>query len=64
MAHDERGGDTGVLVLLSMYPPDGVLFEYFDENMKNSWLLSIERYVDNWTGGKASSRQLERNTEA
>ena len=28
--HDERGGDGGGTVLLSMTAPDGILFEYFD----------------------------------
>jgi hypothetical protein len=30
---------------------DGLLFEYFDENMANGWALSIEEYVDNWNKG-------------
>ena len=52
MAHDERSGDTGVLVLLSMHPPDGVLIEYFDENMENFWLLSIEGMLTTGTGAR------------
>ena len=28
--------------------PDGILFEYFDENMQNRWTLSIEEYVESW----------------
>mgnify|MGYP004257787239 FL=1 len=35
-------------MLLSMTAPDGVLFEYFDENMENGWTLSIEQYVRSW----------------
>lgn len=31
-----------------MPAPDGLLFEYFDENMANPWTLSIEAYVDSW----------------
>ncbi|MFN0301711.1 MAG: hypothetical protein ACKVQU_15310 [Burkholderiales bacterium] len=46
--HDEYGGQEGGTVLLSMTAPDGILFEYFDENMKNGWTLSIEEYVDSW----------------
>ena len=34
-----------------MNAPDGILFEYFDENMENGWTLSIEEYVDNWKKG-------------
>ena len=34
-----------------MTAPDGILFEYFDENMKNGWTLSIEEYVGNWNNG-------------
>ena len=49
--HDEHGGDEGGTVLLSMTAPDGILFEYFDENMKNGWTLSIEEYVENWNNG-------------
>lgn len=51
LPHDERGGDEGGLVLLSMYAPDGVLFEYFDANMENPWTLSIEEYVESWNRG-------------
>lgn len=49
--HDEHGGDAGATVLLSMTAPDGVLFEYFDENMENGWTVSIEEYVQNWNNG-------------
>ena len=49
--HDEHGGDEGGTVLLSMTAPDGILFEYFDENMKNGWTLSIGEYVANWNNG-------------
>ena len=52
LPHTESGGDEGGTVLLSMYAPDGVLFEYFDENMENPWTLTIEDYVKAWeTGG-------------
>ena len=52
LPHDERGGENGGTVLLSMNAPDGILFEYFDENMENGWTLSIEEYVDNWKKGE------------
>ena len=34
-----------------MHAQDGILFEYFDENMENGWTLSIDEYVDNWEKG-------------
>ncbi len=49
--HDEHGGGAGATVLLSMTAPDGVLFEYFDENMENGWTLSIAQYVESWNNG-------------
>lgn len=49
--HDEHGGDEGGTVLLSMSTLDGVLFEYFDETMQNSWTVSIDEYVESWNKG-------------
>jgi len=49
--HDEWGGEEGGTVLLSMTTRDGVLFEYFDENMDNGWTVSIGEYVDSWNRG-------------
>ena len=51
LPHIEGGGDDGGTILLSMTAPDGLLFEYFDENMENGWTLSIEQYVDAWNKG-------------
>ena len=51
LPHTECGGDEGGIVLLSMTAPDGILFEYLDENMANGWTLSIEQYVDAWNKG-------------
>ena len=51
LAHDEWGGEKGATVLLSMHAPDGILFEYFDENMKNPWTVSIEEFVSSWNDG-------------
>tara|TARA_B100000614_G_scaffold155176_1_gene137450 strand:+ start:668 stop:1168 length:501 start_codon:yes stop_codon:yes gene_type:complete len=48
LPHDEWGGPDGGTVLLSMTARDGLLFEYFDENMRNGWTLSIRDYVDAW----------------
>lgn len=50
--HNECGGKDGGTVLLSMHArDDGVLFEYFDDRMENSWTLSIAQYVDSWNKG-------------
>ena len=49
--HDEWGGEEGGTVLLSMTASDGILFEYFDENMGNGWTVSIEEYVESWNNG-------------
>jgi len=48
LPHIEGGGDDGGTILLSMTAPNGILFEYFDENMRNPWTLSIAQYVDAW----------------
>jgi hypothetical protein len=48
LPHIECGGDEGGTVILSMTAPDGILFEYFDQNMENGWTLSIEQYVNAW----------------
>lgn len=49
--HDEHGGADGATVLLSMTAHDGILFEYFDENMQNGWTLSIQEFVESWNRG-------------
>ena len=49
--HDEYGGENGGTVMLSMTAADGILFEYFDENMENRRTLSIQQYVDSWNKG-------------
>lgn len=49
--HDEHGGEAGATVLLSMTATDGILFEYFDEDMRNRWTLSIADYVQSWNQG-------------
>lgn len=49
--HDEHGGANGATVLLSMTAADGILFEYFDENMENGWTLSIQEFVESWNNG-------------
>ena len=49
--HLEHGGKDGGTVLLSMHAPDGILFEYFDEDIKNGWTVSIAEYVESWNKG-------------
>ena len=51
LPHVECGGDEGGTIVLSMTAPDGILFEYFDENMENGWTLSVAQYVDAWNKG-------------
>ena len=48
LPHLEHGGPNGGTVLLSMQAQNGLLFEYFDENMENGWTVSVEEYVENW----------------
>ncbi|MEM7407670.1 MAG: hypothetical protein AAF458_20430 [Pseudomonadota bacterium] len=57
LPHDEYGGDEGGTIVLSMTAPDGILFEYFDENMENGWTLSIQQYVDSWNRGAVHGGQ-------
>ncbi len=49
--HDEHGGEEGGTVLLSMTASAGILFEYFDENWENGWVVSLTQYVDSWERG-------------
>lgn len=51
LPHLEHGGENGGTVLLSMQAKNGIIFEYFDENMKNSWTISVEEYVKSWNEG-------------
>ena len=53
LPHVEHGGPEGGTVLLSMSAPDGILFEYFDANMKSTGTVSITEYVDSWQSGKS-----------
>ncbi len=52
LPHLEHGGDQGGTVILSLYSEDGRLFEYFDENMNNSWIVSVEDYVNSWNANE------------
>ena len=51
LPHLEHGGETGGTVILSMSAQDGILFEYFDENMQGGETLSIQQFVDAWESG-------------
>ena len=53
LPHIECGGEDGGTIILSMTAPDGILFEYLDENMENGWTLSIQQYVDAWNNRTA-----------
>lgn len=50
--HDEFGGPEGGTVLLSMTAENGALFEYFDADMQNGWILTLEEYVRSWQEGR------------
>lgn len=52
MPHIEHGGQGGGTVLLSMWAPTGVLFEYFDLEKDVSWCVSIKQYVKSWERGE------------
>lgn len=52
LPHKEHGGERGGTVLLSMTAPDGLLFEYFDDEMNSTGTVSIAEYVDSWTRGE------------
>ena len=56
--HDEWGGEEGGTILLSMTAPDGIVFEYFDENMENPWTVSIVEYVESWGNGTVYGQRL------
>lgn len=58
--HDEHGGPDGATVLLSMTAHNGILFEYFDENMENRWTLSIQEFVDSWNKGSVYGQARHR----
>jgi hypothetical protein len=62
LPHDEHGGADGGTILLSMTTTDGLLFEYFDENMRNGWALSIQQYVDSWHKGVIHASAPSRET--
>ncbi|MBM3395324.1 MAG: hypothetical protein FJY37_11935 [Betaproteobacteria bacterium] len=51
LPHLEHGGEQGGTVLLSMSAPDGVLFEYLDENLRSTHQLSIQEFADAWNQG-------------
>ena len=50
LPHDEWGGEQ-VVQFFFMHAPDGILIEYFDETMSNTWTLSVEQYAKSWETG-------------
>ncbi len=57
LPHLEHGGEQGGTVLLSMTAPDGILFEYFDDDMNSTGTVSIEEYVDSWNKSTAYGKK-------
>ena len=51
LPHDEWGGDEGGVVIYSLHAPNGVIFEYFNEDMTETWTTSIEEFVQSWENG-------------
>lgn len=51
LPHVEHGGEQGGTVLLLMTAPDGLLFEYFDDDLQSTGTVSITEYVDSWIRG-------------
>ena len=51
LPHLEHGGEGGGTVLLSMSAPDGVLFEYLDDNYCGVHRLTIQEFADAWNQG-------------
>ena len=51
LPHNEHGGLNGGTVILSLFSPDGNLFEYFDDISDDRWTVSIEDFVNNWKNG-------------
>ncbi|MBS0644768.1 MAG: hypothetical protein JSS43_33285 [Proteobacteria bacterium] len=51
LPHLEHGGEHGGTVILSMSAPDGILFEYFDDAMNSTNILTIQDFVDAWNAG-------------
>lgn len=57
-AHLERGGPQGATIFMSLYAPDGVLFEYMDADLGNVTRTTVEDYVERWNnGGRLPTRQ-------
>ncbi|MBT7648342.1 MAG: hypothetical protein HN768_14975 [Rhodospirillaceae bacterium] len=52
LPHDEWGGEDGGTVIYSLHAPDGIIFEFYNEDMTETWTTSIEEYVEKWNNGK------------
>ncbi len=51
LPHDEWGGEHGGTVIYSLHAPDGIIFEFYSEDMTRTWTTSIEEYVESWNKG-------------
>ena len=51
LSHDEWGGENGGVVLYSLHAPDGIILEYFNEDMTKTWTTSVEEFVGRWEAG-------------
>lgn len=58
LPHIEHGGENGGTVLLSMIALDGVLFEYFDDQMRSTETITLADYVDSWNKGTIYGKGL------
>ncbi len=39
------------MVIYSLHAPDGIIFEYFNAEMTDTWTTSIAEFVESWKGG-------------
>jgi hypothetical protein len=51
LPHDEWGGENGGVVIYSLHAPDGIIFEYFNQDMSATWTTSIPEFVESWKSG-------------
>lgn len=54
--HMERGGPDGCTLFMSLHAPDGILFEYMDEDLSNVRTSTVEQYVERWKNGGIVTR--------
>ena len=51
LPHDEWGGPDGGIVLYSLHAPEGIIFQYFNEDMTDTWTTSVAEFAKSWEGG-------------